>query len=287
MADFKNRITVNGVEVSLLGHLHSYLSNSGMPGVTDAYIENVNDTYGTVRMHMQNRTGVNGVLYEQLGSVDLIDFVFKTLSTQSNIRLESRAAYWNNAANSTGEWQFGPPILGEQWLSLGASQSRVLAPFLGMSTITATSTVSGSNLDVNGFSTNITATKVRTIATQAITATTNTKIIFGSVEHTTNAASWVAATNRYVALTPGIYAVKGNIRCTGTNRSSKLMLYKNGVLWCALQDNNTTAAVSPSYGGATDIQLAANDYLELWFYASGATTIANSPDCNFSVYRVG
>jgi len=125
MLDRVNR-GFNGILYSLVGHIHSYITNSGMPGVTDAYIENVNDMYGTVRLHMQNRTGVNGMLYEQAGTVDLVDFVFKTLTQQSNIRLEARPTYLENVANNTGEWQFGPPDA--PWLTLGAAQNILTTP---------------------------------------------------------------------------------------------------------------------------------------------------------------
>ena len=62
MLDYKKVPTVNGVAVSLTNHQHDHITNSGTPAVLDAYIENANDQYGTVRLHMQNRTGVNGCL---------------------------------------------------------------------------------------------------------------------------------------------------------------------------------------------------------------------------------
>lgn len=122
MNDKVNR-AFNGVLYSLVGHLHNYITNNGMTGVLDAYIENVNDTYGAVKLHLQNRNGVNGALYEQLGSVDLIDFVFKTLTQQSNIRFECRSGNLINALNTTGEWQIGPP--GTPWLVLGSTGAQL------------------------------------------------------------------------------------------------------------------------------------------------------------------
>ena len=290
--DDKKARSCNGILYSLATHIHNYITNSGMVGITDAYIENVNDFYGTVRMHMQNRTGVNGVLYEQLGTVDVIDFVFKTLTQQSNIRLEARSFYQNDPANTTGEWQFGPPVLGSTWLVLGNTKGFCYVPLmqfvdiLATDTITATSTISGSNLDTSGFSTLNAPVKVYTAVTQAISSTTNTKLVFGTIAHAPTAAAWNAANNRYIAQTAGIFSVKGSIRCTGTARSSKLMIYKNGVFYLSLQDNNTQASVTVSYHGTTDIQLVATDYLELWFYASGTTTVASGLDCNFCVSRI-
>ncbi len=56
-------------------------------------IEQTGDTYGTTRLHLQNRSGVNGAMFEQAGSVDLVDFVFKGLANQRNIRYENRTGF--------------------------------------------------------------------------------------------------------------------------------------------------------------------------------------------------
>jgi hypothetical protein len=63
------------------------------------------DTYGTTRLHLQNRVGVNGAMFEQAGSVDLVDFVFKGLSNQRNIRYENRASPTSFVSNP--EFQIG------------------------------------------------------------------------------------------------------------------------------------------------------------------------------------
>jgi hypothetical protein len=138
----------------------------------------------------------------------------------------------------------------------------------------------------NTFTSAVAPVKVHTIAAQAISATTYTKLVFGSIDHAPISAAWSAANNRYIAQTSGIFRVSAAIRCTGTARSSKLMIYKNGVLVHSLQDNNTTALTAVSYGGTTDIQLVLNDYIELWIYSSAATTVASSADCHFCVSRI-
>ena len=63
------------------------------------------DAFGPVRLKLQNRNGVNGALFEQWGTYNLVDFVFKWLSDQRNIRYEARGG-WNNYAG-TPEFQFG------------------------------------------------------------------------------------------------------------------------------------------------------------------------------------
>jgi hypothetical protein len=277
MQDFKVLPTVNGVGVSLEGHPHAVFTNAGTAS-TDAIMENVNDTYGTVRMHFQNRTGVNGMMFEQLGSVDLVDFVFKSLTKQSNIRLESRPTYLYDQVNNTVEWQIGTP--GGANLIVGDGMTIIQSP------LTILDYFSSTNINVDGYSTSAAPVKVYTAVTQAIASVTNTKLIFGTVDYNTTIGAWNAGLNRYVAISPGIHSVKGSVRTTGTVRSSRLMLYKNGVFYCSLQDNNTTASTSPSYNGSVDINLLAGDYLELWFYASGTSTIAAGLDCNFSVIRI-
>lgn len=79
-------------------------ANQKLQGATGLTLEQTGDSFGTTRLAIQNRVGVNGALFEQAGSVDLIDFVFKTLSHQRQIRVESRSA---NVFLSAPEMQFG------------------------------------------------------------------------------------------------------------------------------------------------------------------------------------
>ena len=66
---------------------------------TELVMEETGDTYGTVRLKLQNRNGVNGALFENAAvgvAKGLVDFVFKpdydTADSQRNIRLENRIA---------------------------------------------------------------------------------------------------------------------------------------------------------------------------------------------------
>lgn len=69
-------------------------------------MEQTGDALGTTRMHMQNRSGSAGALFENAG-LDLVDFGFKPLTgPQSNFRLEHRAAALKASGNSLGEFQF-------------------------------------------------------------------------------------------------------------------------------------------------------------------------------------
>jgi hypothetical protein len=61
-------------------------------GVTELVLKQTGDTFGPCALHLQNRNGVSGALFDATGSlIDLIDFVFKTNGSQKNIRLENRA----------------------------------------------------------------------------------------------------------------------------------------------------------------------------------------------------
>lgn len=133
---------------------------------------------------------------------------------------------------------------------------------------------------------NLAPVKVRTSAAQNIAATTLTKLVFGTVEHAPTAEAWVAATNRYVVQSNGLYTVRGSVRTTGTARGLRLMLYKNGSLLHSLSDAATVSANFPFSHGSTDLQLVDGDYLELWLYASASTVVASSADCQFCVRRV-
>ncbi|MBC7504087.1 hypothetical protein H7169_03875, partial [Candidatus Gracilibacteria bacterium] len=72
-------------------------------------LESQGNTYGTVRMTLQNINGSNGALFEipGAGSPQLIDFGFKTVSGgQRNIRFETRGGS-TFANGGTPEFQFG------------------------------------------------------------------------------------------------------------------------------------------------------------------------------------
>jgi len=75
---------------TLTGDLNFSTGNSNITGTGGITLGQTGDQFGETRLTIANRNGINGAMFEQLGSVDLIDFVFKTLTAQSNIRYESR-----------------------------------------------------------------------------------------------------------------------------------------------------------------------------------------------------
>ncbi|PIS14922.1 hypothetical protein COT64_00055, partial [Candidatus Shapirobacteria bacterium CG09_land_8_20_14_0_10_39_12] len=70
------------------GNISLTTANSVITGQTGLTLQETGDEFGTVKLHLRNRYGVNGAMFEQAGSVDLVDFVFKSLNNQRNIRFE-------------------------------------------------------------------------------------------------------------------------------------------------------------------------------------------------------
>lgn len=241
---------------------NTLLSTTG----TELTIEQTGDLYGASRFVIENRTGLNGAKFE-VDALDLVDFIFSPSSRiVANVRYERRPEYLNNG--NVAEFQIG--YAGNQWLDVGDVMSTFYKPLNVIGNLTAT------NINDGGFSNNVAPVKVKKTTTQAINATTNTKVSYNVIEIAPVSAAWVSATNRYVAQTTGVFRVSSTLRTTGTNRSNKLMLYKNGVFIENLQDNNTQTLVTPTYHGSTMIALVATDYLEIWFYTSNAVTVAES-----------
>ena len=80
-------LNVNG-NIALSTATAKVIGNAG-----NLTFEQNGDAYGTTRLSIQNRNGVNGAMFEQAGSVDLVDFIFKGLTNQRNIRFENRSAF--------------------------------------------------------------------------------------------------------------------------------------------------------------------------------------------------
>ncbi len=64
------------------------------------------DTYGPSILRLRNRNGENGAIFETTDpSITLVDFIFKTNISQSNIRMEGRVG--STYTGAAPEWQFG------------------------------------------------------------------------------------------------------------------------------------------------------------------------------------
>lgn len=79
---------------------------------TSLTLQETGDTFGTVSLALENRSGTNGALFTN-SSLDLVDFGFVPNSgIQNNIRLEHRSANLIAAGNTRGEFEFFDPVLG-------------------------------------------------------------------------------------------------------------------------------------------------------------------------------
>lgn len=76
---------------------------------TQLVFEQTGSAMGGTRLSILNETGQNGAMFEQLGTNDLVDFIFKTPSGQGNVRYERRAASFLDTQNLTYEFQIGTP----------------------------------------------------------------------------------------------------------------------------------------------------------------------------------
>lgn len=64
------------------------------------------DQYGSSILRLRNRNGENGAIFETTDATAvLVDYIFKTRSNQSNLRMEGRVA--STFTGSAPEWQFG------------------------------------------------------------------------------------------------------------------------------------------------------------------------------------
>ena len=81
------------VVITPTGNINLTTANRIISGNTGLTLQQTGDTFGSTALHIRNRNGENGATFEQLGSVDLVDFAFKTLSNQMNLRVEDRATY--------------------------------------------------------------------------------------------------------------------------------------------------------------------------------------------------
>ena len=75
---------------------------------TELVLEQTGDGFGGSRLRLQNRTGQNGPLFDtSLGTVDLVDFGFKSISSQGNIRYEARGYTGGVTVTAGPEFQIG------------------------------------------------------------------------------------------------------------------------------------------------------------------------------------
>ena len=290
------------------GNISLTTANSYITGATGLTLQETGDTYGTVKLNLQNRTGVNGAMFEQAGSVDLVDFVFKGLSNQRNIRYENRnvGAYQlaqpefeiGTAADPTMDIADTGVAIRKGGLSIG---STIVAPpsnglyasgNVGIGTTTTGTYKVNVNGSVNATSYYVGGSALGTVASGSVTGQT----LYW------NGSAWTANTN--------IFVDGANVGIGITTTASKLAIYSgddkdtgpiinlggnavNQVESGRIRFTETSMAVTPwyqgafiQYNGSTNTlnigthgaasALQADDYNEISI-ARGAGTTINGP----------
>ncbi len=80
---------------------------------TSAVFEQTGDQFGTTRLTLQNRSGLNGAIFENT-SLALVDFAFKgSGGVQALFRNEQRPGSFKNSLNTSYEFQYGVMYAGE------------------------------------------------------------------------------------------------------------------------------------------------------------------------------
>ena len=64
------------------------------------------DTFGATRLHLRNRSGENGAIFETAHpTITLADFIFKHAGGQRMLRLEGRPTQARYTAPTRGNWE--------------------------------------------------------------------------------------------------------------------------------------------------------------------------------------
>jgi len=143
---------------------------------TELVMEQTGDSYGTSRLRLQNRGGQNGPLFDTSNStVDLVDFGFKSISGQGNIRYEARA--FSAAATITNgpEFQIGNTQLTAQGGLLGSATSFPLIVGTGLT---------DRKIQINSTTGNTVPLTIKGIATNTATITGATVTTFANITGT-------------------------------------------------------------------------------------------------------
>jgi hypothetical protein len=93
-------VATNSASIGRVG-----ITNGTITGNTQLVLQELGDQYGGIALLLQNRNGVNGVIFQNL-SLDLVDFVFQGLNNQRNIRYENR---FSNYSMALPEFEIGLP----------------------------------------------------------------------------------------------------------------------------------------------------------------------------------
>lgn len=115
-----------------------------------------------------------------------------------------------------------------------------------------------------------------------------TKVPFDARYFDTSSNYDITTNNRFTAPVAGYYAFTAGLALGSTTARVILMLYKNGVEEQRIFDNSSSGAFLTGGTGAGYVKLAANDYIELWYFTtnSGLAVTTSRVTTYFNGYMV-
>ena len=124
---------------------------------------------------------------------------------------------------------------------------------------------------------------------QSITASTYTKIAFDTKTYD-SVSNYDTSLSRFVAPDSGYYSISVALQWASQSVGNRLILkfYKNGGESNILYDSAASAALPMATVGTASLFLAKNDYVEVYAYSVGATSILSGAAATyFEVLKIG
>lgn len=124
---------------------------------------------------------------------------------------------------------------------------------------------------------------------QTITSNTFTKIPFETRDFDTGSNVDITTNKgRFTAPIAGFYQFNANAEnSSGSAARNLISFYKNGVEYSRGNDSQTSAQAIGGAGISDFIQLAATDYIEVYFQTSGSTIAGTNTDGAYATYFSG
>lgn len=133
---FTGTVAINSLTVHHDGTANSSIITTS---ATEIVLQENGDTYGTVRLRLQNRNGSNGALFENTG-VPLVDFGFSAGGVQRNFRFETR---YTQAFSGSKEFQILDPVTPAVNVAFADAQTYLFGGVVFADTTTRGSLING------------------------------------------------------------------------------------------------------------------------------------------------
>lgn len=122
---------------------------------------------------------------------------------------------------------------------------------------------------------------------QTLNASTWTKSFFDTKRFDKN-SEYDTTNHRFVANKSGIYTVSASVTIKNLNSGTRniLVIYKNGAEVERISDFSNSTATNVTLSGATVLQLATSDYIEVFMWSGEATNTICTGITSFSVTKI-